>query len=534
MEKKFKVVIVGAGAAGYFAAAAIKRNIPESEVEIIYDPKLGHLGVGESLGWVGPHFFREVLGLEDEHAWMKDSGSSYKWGVKHLGFDGTQDPYYFSYAFNGPVRTLEKSVMESKLGDICYGDKYSLYDMWLHLYKKGLRTKDQNRGDFHELHYYAEHNTSPFDAEGNSNTCRWINHSYHINANSIRHTVHKLVGKPAGVKEKPIGVKETVVTPDGQEISHLILDNDEIVKADLFIDCTGFQRVLVKNLPYVFEPCDEYFNNAAMVGSYFYKDYEKHDAWTQLISMPYGWRFSISMDNRSGEGYQFNRNIFDNEDELVSQYEKSAGKKNVIGRVIKWDPGYYRDAYVGNCIVLGIGHGFADVFDANNFTGTLRFIERLIKHLKQDHQKTMSWKNDFNYYVHELCEDIKFRIQCAFHLAPRNDTKYWELMKEGARKNNTLEKIKETIFNDTRKLYQGHQNVFYSQHTFINTMLYYNIPIDLPNFPFTKEQEELAINFFNYFNNKNSIQAKNAEPLGKYYERTIFKDIEFTPKDQDL
>lgn len=530
--KPFKIVIVGAGAAGYFVASALKKNFPDIDVDIIYDPTRGHIGVGESLGWVGPHFFREILGLKDEHAWMKDSGSSYKWGTKQTGFDGTQDPYYFSYAFNGPIRTLEKSILESKLDDLCYGDKYSLYDMWLHLYHKGLRKKEQNRGDFHELHYYAEYNTSPFDDDGNPKSCRWLNHSYHINSNSIRHTVHKLVGKPAGVREIPIPIKEIVITPNGEKISHLVLDNDEIVKADLFVDCTGFERLLVKKLPFVFEPCDEYFNNAAMVGGYFYKDYENHDGWTQLSAMPYGCRFSVSMDNRSGEGYQFNRNIFDNEDQIVTQYEQDSGKKNVINRVIKWDPGYYRDAFVGNCIVLGIGHGFSDLFDANNFTGTLNFIQRMIKHLKADPGRSLSWKNDFNYYVHEVCEDIKFRIQCAFHLAPRNDTKYWEIMKEGAVKNNTLEKIKQTVFDDKRKLYQGYQNVLYSQHTFINTMLYYNIPFDIPNFPFTPEQEQLALNFFDYFNKKNHIQAKNSEPLGNYYKRTIFKDINFTPKNQ--
>lgn len=532
--KKFKIVILGAGAAGYFTAAALKKNLPNVDVSVIFDPSQPNIGVGESLGWNAPHFFREILGLTDEHQWMKDTGSSYKWGIAQVGFDGTQEPYYFTYGFNGTVKTLEKSVLESKLTDICHGDDYSLYDIWLHLYGKGLRHKQQNQGDLHELHYYAKLKKSPFNKNLGKNACEWINHSYHINSNTIGQYVHEKVGKPAGVKTVPVRVKEVVLTSDGQNISNLILENDEIVEADMFVDCTGLQRVLVSKLPFIFEPCNSYFNNAALVGPYFYNDH--HDTCncdTELKSMPYGWSFTVPMDNRSGNGYIFNRDIFNDKDQLISQHEELTGKKNVLSRLITWDPGYYRDAYVGNCIALGISHGFVDAFDANHFTGTMKFIQRLLKHLKDDENKTLEWKNDFNYFVYHQCEDVKFRIECAFHLSPRNDTNYWELMKEAAKKSNTLEKIKQVAFSPERKKYQGYQNVFYTQSTFINTMLYYNIPFDLPEFPFTEEQEELALNFFDYFNKKNYIQAKNAEPMSEFYKKNIFKDIKFTPGSHD-
>ena len=67
--KKLKIVIVGAGAAGYFAAAAIKRNCPEHEVVVVSDPNTPHIGVGEAIAWNGPNFMQVVLGLKD-FQWM--------------------------------------------------------------------------------------------------------------------------------------------------------------------------------------------------------------------------------------------------------------------------------------------------------------------------------------------------------------------------------------------------------------------------------------------------------------------------------
>lgn len=525
--KKFKITVVGAGAAGYFTAAALKKNFPEIEVQIVYDPKLKHLGVGESLGWNGRAFMRDILGLKDEHAWMKDSGSTYKFAVRHSGFDGTNNPYFFSWPFNGAISTLEKSILESKYGDISYPDKNSLYDIWAWLHLKGKKDKHSLKGDLEEYHYYAKYSTVPF-TDSTHYTSEHIGYSYHINADRIRHTVHEFVGKPAGVVEIPVPIKDVVTNPDGESISHLVLQNDECIYSDLFIDCTGFSRLLVKKLPFVFEPCDEYFNNASIVGSNFYKDYTEHDSWTQLIAMPYGWRFQISLNNRCGNGYQYNRNIFSDEDQLIDQFEKDSGKKDAISKRITWEPGYMRDAFVGNCIVLGIGQGFADVFDANNFSGTLKFIHRLVDHFKADPDKTLDWKSSFNYFVHNVSEDIKFRIQCGLHLAPRNDTEYWKLMKEAAVKFKTLDRLKENIFAESRKVYQGFENLFWVQQTFLNTALYYNIPFDdVVDFSFTKQQEDLALNFFEFFNNKNNILAKNAEPLGDYYKRTVFKDMLF-------
>ena len=92
--KPLKVVIVGAGAAGYFAAAAIKRNCPGTDVTIVHDPNTPYIGVGESIAFNCRDVMRKLFGIDDESSydWMKKSNSSYKYGVAFFGFDGTETP----------------------------------------------------------------------------------------------------------------------------------------------------------------------------------------------------------------------------------------------------------------------------------------------------------------------------------------------------------------------------------------------------------------------------------------------------------
>ena len=527
-----KIVIVGNGAAGVFCASAIKKNFPEHEVVIVYDPKKSHIGVGESLGFNGPDFMKNTLGLTDELDWMRDSNSAFKFGVAWLGWDGNDDNMYMNPApTNASYKTIHNSWLDSCYHLYQHQDDFSLYDLWLHCKSKGLVDTQTPHDGISEAYYFLKHNKSPVDQDGQWLISPHVGHSYHINAEHIRQTVYNKVGKPAGVKELPVPIKEIVI--NGENIEYLLLENDTKVVADLFFDCTGFNKLLVSKLPFTFVEDDEYHNNTALVGSYKYQDPEEHNSWTMLAAMDYGWRFSISMNHRSGEGYQYNSNIYNNEDHLVAEYERKTRRPGNILRKISWTPGYYNKSFVGNCVALGLSHGFIDVFDANNFSSTMMYIKRIIEHLKNNNSADFTWKDSFNWYVDKITSDIRFRIQCAFFLAPKNNTVYWHEMKRAAEKYDTKEKLIEAVFSDRKKKNLVFNNNAYSQNTFLNTALYYKIPLQIPDWKIDKQTEELAINFFNFVRNKSQIQKDFAISSGKFYHHHLFADTKFNPSEND-
>lgn len=528
--KPLSIIVVGAGAAGYFTAAALKRNCNNTEVTVVHDPSVAHIGVGESVSWVGPTFFKKFLGLDNELSWMKQSKSNFKWAVVQQGFDKPDGaPYIFGSGNNWSVDRLTShttNAYDLQSQQVLPGQN-TLYDMWVDLYNRGLVDRESNLAGMHNYYWYAKLNKSrtnfklkdSLDPEAGT-------YSYHINANSIRHVVHQLSGIPAGVKEKPIPIKE-VLTANGK-ITGLKLANDETITADLYIDCSGFTRLLVKELPYEWVDCNEYFNNSTLVGNYKYSSHDEHTSWTHHYAMKYGWCFGIPMDNRMGMGYQHNTRIFDNTDQIVDDFEKRFGKKNVISRVIKWNPGYYRNAFVGNCVAIGLSYGFADVFDANNFSISLRYIIKMIGLINNDNLRQFEWKDQYNQYCWDLSEDAKFRVQAGLQLATRNDTVYWKELAIAGKKHKMLEKVIHAALHDpARKYNQLNQNNNYNQQTFINTLVYYDYKIPNIDFGFTDQQRQLALNYFDFNSKKNKLLAEGNPDIGEFYKHYIFKDVVF-------
>jgi Tryptophan halogenase len=525
IKKPFKIIIVGAGAAGYFAAAAIRRNCPHIDVTIVHDPQTPYLAVGESLGWNGRDFMKDMLGLGDDHSWMPESHSTYKFAIKHVGFNGDPDAAIYGTHFWNPTgNVMEKSIIstvKSTNDDILNSplSHHSLVDIWMHLYKKGLRHEHTFGGDLAELHWYCKNDTMPWDSQGQAyHHYNKFTQSYHINADHIKDVVHKLVGIPNGVKTIPIRVKQVKVVDD--RITGLVLDNDEELTADLYFDCTGFQRVLLKQLSFKWNPCDEYFNNASLLGNPEYPDGDyPHHAYTEHHAMKYGWAFTIPADTRMGNGYQFNRNIFDKEDQILADFEqKFPDRKNIVIRSIKWEPGFHDKIFSENCIALGISHGFADVFDANNFSTHLGFIYRLVNFLKDDPEAKFEWRKTFNEYATGITEDVKLRIQTVTHLAPKNDSVYWQEMKIAAKKFNTLERINSAMLDDKRRFFKPSNICWWLQTAWAHHAIYYNLPVNIPTLDISPRDEQIACNFFDYFNNHNRITAESAIPIKDFYQ----------------
>jgi hypothetical protein len=520
-----KVAVIGAGAAGYFTAAAIARNC-NADVTVYHDPMIPSIGVGESIAWGAPDFVRNVLGIEDEFEFMRKSNATFKFAARLQGWTEQNDKgFLISYPFAGSSKLLERSPLGGYIDLISHNDEHSLYDVWMHLYSRGLRTKEQSRGDMNEYHWFAKMNTVPVDETGKFSTLGYLGHSYHVDAGVIGPVVQEMSGKQHGVKEVAQAVKQVNVGTNG--IESIILDNDDVIKADLYIDCTGFERRLMSELDNKFVTCDEYFNNSALVGPLDYTSGKEICSYTTMQALPNGWNFNVPINYRSGNGYIFNSRFGKSTDELVSEYESITGRKDIIKRHLTWTPGYYEQCMYKNCIALGISYGFSEAFDANGFSSTISYIKRLIKHLGTDDQGTFDWRNDFNYYTNSLVEDIKFRIQCAMHLAPRNDSEYWQEMKVAAKKFNTLEKLQDTIHSDERKKYLGYQNKMYSQHTFITTALYYGIDLQVPDWNIDERIKELALNWFGFFNNRNKILAQTSPSTDEFYTSTIYKNLEF-------
>ncbi|SVC28890.1 uncharacterized protein METZ01_LOCUS281744, partial [marine metagenome] len=260
------ITVVGAGTTGSFAAAHLKKYFPEHTIRLLHSDKVGTIGVGES---VTPpvKYFMDDLGA-DEQTWMRDTGSIYKYANCFKDWTNKTDEQYFAFSYNEP---LDKVLR----GDpITFPDIKSVRpnhiratDVWLDLYLQNKVT-DYSK-TFNPMYTFMRNMKAPFIEDeylGSEN----FSYAYHVDAEKLGPWVRDNIAFKLGVEEIKGTIKSVVKHED--KVSKVILEGGVEFKSDLWIDATGFHRLLIKELTdktieYPYCPA-----NASWVGPMSYKD----------------------------------------------------------------------------------------------------------------------------------------------------------------------------------------------------------------------------------------------------------------------
>jgi tryptophan halogenase len=257
--------------------------------------------------------------------------------------------------------------------------------------------------------------------------------SHHINAELASNYIKDFVAIPNGVTH----IIGTIVDVsfDKSEISKITLDDGSTVTGDLFIDCSGFSRVLIKNLGWEEKVYEHHLIDRVWVTQTEYTDPENEMVnYTQSIAEPYGWRFKIGLYHRMGNGYCFSSKHISDEDAL-NHFIKQIGPQRFPPKLIKWKPSRLNTFAQGNVVAIGLTCGFVEPLEANALYTVITGIQRLGEVLST---ASLNWES-YNKKMAEVIDDIADFILVHYTLSPRTDTKFWTDMQQiGKEKNHKL------------------------------------------------------------------------------------------------
>jgi tryptophan halogenase len=531
-----RIAVVGAGTAGWVTASAIKRNNPQIDVTIIHDPKLKTIGVGESLVWNMPSFFHDILGIKDPREWMKRSNAVFKTGVKWNNFTPERPVQYTAWAPDLSTEWLYQndhsndSFVQHLFNKSKFTDKGSLLQVWLKLYSEG-KHKEILKEDFVEglspNHWFGVHERSIIGRDGEWLTNPLNGHSYHYDAERVGTVMAELVGKPSGVVERIARVVEILTKDDS--ITGLKLDDGETFIADMYIDCTGFGRLLVKELSYEWIQSDELTNNCALVKPMYYDGTRNRGRYvhstTSVTAHSSGWGFEVPLRHRTGNGYVFCSNVTPDIDKIADEFAAFTGPRQGnepdSPRLIKWNPGRYKQLMVGNCMALGLSWGFIDPFGATNLLATTNMLTHMNKNggsLRDLSHGAMSmdmFREVVNKQGAALWAHVDVRVKAAFRLSDREDTHYWKTMKQAGIDENIKQHVID-YFNDVDRMNNwGTSSMLH--HYMINAMRN-NIPMPTPKINVSAETEKLFVEYYKKCNDTYKQKAMNSMPLSEFYD----------------
>jgi tryptophan halogenase len=438
-----KIAIIGGGSAGWLTAAWLIRKNSDIEITLIEAESIPKIGVGES---VTPHvaIFFETMGIPTHH-WMEKTGAVYKFANKFLNWSTNTGEYeYFSFT---PITDAKKFINDNIHANnrndwIIKTNKNSDYLLDL-INDKSLDKFDKY---FNSQFYYMEKNVMPFD-----NKDFLLNPLYswsqHINADLASEYARDFIAKPNGVIHRIDKVIKVNRTDD--IINSLELESGDIITADLFVDASGFFRVLIKELGWNTVEYNDAPINRAWVCQNDYKDPIKEAVnYTQSIAEPHGWRFKIGLYHRMGNGYCFSGNHVSEQDAL-DHFNNQVDLKRNEPRLIKWNPSRLENVGKGNVVAIGLSYGFVEPLEANAFYIIVNSIQQLGSVI-DNYKKTNTWNFDqMNRKMNYALDDIADFIKVHYTLSQRIDTEFWKDMREVHLKENHIDLIKEKYNTNT-------------------------------------------------------------------------------------
>ena len=399
------IVIVGGGSAGWMTAAALAYKCPNIKLTLVESPTIGNVGVGEStLGHINNYM--DLLDLEDKE-WMKECSATYKTSIQFTDFK--EVGYTFQYPF-GNYKAYKDGLPD-------FFDAQKIYPKLI------------------DLDFARSHSINALMAENNKYwedpiieygyNPKW-DIAYHMDADafgqylknryckSVRHIIDNVVRFQ---KDKHGNIER--ITTEGENI----------LAADLFIDCTGFASLLIeKTMGIEFNKFKTLPNDSAVVARIPYKDEEdkrkKMTCVTDCKALSSGWLWDIPLWSRYGTGYVYSSE-FQTSVSAEEEFRQETGWDGDV-RHIKFRHGKHKKAWHKNVVAIGLSYGFIEPLESTGLLTTHENIMSLIHHLNQRNGYVNKLDvSMFNSKCDDAITDLSNFVALHYAMSTRSDTPYW-------------------------------------------------------------------------------------------------------------
>lgn len=398
-----KILILGGGTAGWMTANILAKRWAQYGVEValLESSDIGIIGVGEGSTPQLKSFF-DYLEI-DEREWMPACNATYKNGI---GFrNWSTKPGFDQYFHPFPAQPDDYSTPV-----FIYNSFYRRkgVDLYAHPNRFFLAT------------YLAEHKQGPKPAH---HFPFRVGYGYHFDAS--------LVGRFLREKARSLGVAhidkrviDVRLTAEG-DIKELVTDDQQALAADLFVDCSGFAGLLIQQalkVPFV-SFAGNLFNDSAVVLPTPQQD--EFSPQTVSTAMKCGWRWSIPLTNRVGNGYVYS-SAFCSADQAESELRTALGmlQSDVPARRLKMKVGRVEQHWARNCLAVGLSQGFIEPLEAT----ALHLVQETIVGFAEAYEKggfTDQQRAAFNQSINRRFEGVRDYIVCHYRVNSRTDTEYW-------------------------------------------------------------------------------------------------------------
>lgn len=422
------VVIVGGGTAGWMAAAALVERFGanrHTRITLVESQEIGIVGVGEA---TVPHIREFLKHLKiNEVDFVKRTSATFKLAIGFEGWAGEGTQFFHPFSEHG-VPLLGTSfqhywVKARQLGKADVIDRYVLSSELTRAGKFAVPKSNDGKGFL------------------------FFNYALHFDATLVARYL-KSWAMTAGVKHVEGKIGNVRLNGDSGNVEALELDGGRQIDGDLFIDCSGFQGLLIeKALGTGYEdwthwlPCDR----AMAMPCESRLPPQSH---TRSIAAKAGWQWRIPLQHRVGNGYVYCSRYLSDDEAMTTLKGSVEGPALAEPRLLPFRTGIRRKIWNKNVFCLGLASGFMEPLESTSIYLVQRGLQYLLGSFPQavpnpalqenvNRRNRMHWDHirDFIVLHYKLNgrEGEPFWDECRHMSVPDSLTETIELFRETGR-----------------------------------------------------------------------------------------------------
>lgn len=397
-----KVVIVGGGTAGWMAAAALARVLTTAKCEItlVESEAIGTVGVGEATIPSLPAF-HALLGV-DEREFLRATRATFKLGIQFRDW-----------------RRVGESCLHP-FGPYGIDSRHTLFQAyWLRRKEEGRPSPLEEWSVTGLAARLGRVGGLPADK---SSPLRYLSYAYHLDATlyarflrdyAEKRGVSRIEGQVVDVTLDARGMVEALKLRDGRPVS-----------GDFFIDCSGFQALVIAGAlkaQYTdwshWLPCDR----AVAVQCESAGDLAPL---TQATARESGWQWRIPLQHRVGNGYVYSSAHLADDEAAAKLAQRLEGKALGDPRLLRFKAGRRAQVWVGNCVALGLAAGFLEPLESTSIHFVQTGLARLFA-LFPDRDFDPAVSAEYNRQTALEYEHVRDFLILHYAASQREDSPFW-------------------------------------------------------------------------------------------------------------
>ena len=432
------IIIVGGGTAGWMAAAALSRIRAGRPVAItlIESEEIGTVGVGEAT--IPPFLdFNRLLEIDEREILSMIQGS-FKLGIQFVNWGKIGDSYIHPF------------------GNYGYQvDGISFHHVW-HKYQQAgdkrpiqvfnVETMAAHFGRFARTEDYQRDDLPP------------VNYAYHIDAGRYARYLRNYA-ETRGVVRREGKISDVTLYNENGFVSSVTMENGDVLKGDLFIDCSGFRGLLIEQaLKTGYDDWSNYLPcNRAVALPCLREDGSGPLPYTRATAHSAGWQWQVPLQHRNGNGHVYCNEYMSDDEAHSILVNNIAGKPGAEPNFLRFVTGRRKKFWNKNVVALGLASGFMEPLESTSLHLVNTGINKLIALLSLD-GVTQAQEDAFNRMTGKEYARIRDFLILHYNSTTRDDSPFWNYCRNMPVPDSLTEKVE--LFRQNGQIFREDDELF--------------------------------------------------------------------------